>query len=199
MKKQSSKQKKVLKIGLDLDGVILYNPARIVRPIIAGIKKLFFKERKDKFLVPQTKFQQIIWEIFHLSSIFIAPGFDEIKQMAKEKKIELYLITARYSFLEKGVEDFIKKINGDQIFKKWYYNKYDEQPHLYKDKFMKKLKLDIFVEDNYDIANYLTKKNENLQVYWITNIIDSKIEFKNKFNTLQDAMKKIKRQVEKLK
>jgi hypothetical protein len=55
------------------------------------------------------------------------------------------------------------------------------------------------VEDNYDIANYLTKKNENLQVYWITNIIDSKIEFKNKFNTFQEVMKKIKKQVEKLK
>jgi hypothetical protein len=194
MKKQSSApHTQPLKVGFDLDGVLLYNPARIMRPIVVAIKRVFIKKRTKTFLVPKTPLQKFIWEIFHLSSLFLAPGFWEIKRLVDEGKIEAYLITARYSFLEKSVKRFMVRVQGDDIFSKWYYNANDEQPHYYKDTLIRKLNLDVFVEDNYDIVSYLNQKNDHLRVYWITNILDSRIEYPHKCNHLKDAIADIKK------
>lgn len=190
MKKQSTSRRRTrpLKVGFDLDGVLLYNPARIVRPIIVAIKRLFIKKRVKTFMVPKTRLQKLIWEVFHLSSLFIAPGFDEIKKLVDDGKIDAYLITARYSFLEDSVKQFITRVDGDKIFTKWYANTKDDQPHMYKDALMKKLDLDVFIEDNYDIVSYLRDKNPKLKVYWITNLLDSTIEYPHKHTSLKNAI-----------
>ncbi len=190
-------QKKPLRVGLDLDGVILYNPARIARPIAALAKKLLLKKKKVSFTVPKKKWEQYIWYLMHKSSIFVAPGFDTIKQLAKEGKIEVYIITGRYSFLKDDLEKWLKKIGAETFIKKWYYNKNDDQPHTYKEKLVRELKLDFFVEDNWDIVKHLntTLKTENpkLKVFWIYNIFDQKIQYPHKFSSLKKAIESIQK------
>lgn len=196
MKKQSTPKqtkKRPLKIGFDLDGVMLYNPLRILRPIVYWIKKLFIKKRLKVFFIPHTPFQKFLWKIFHFSSFLLAPGFHEIKKLVDEGKIEAYLITARYSFLGESVKRFIERVDGEDIFKKWYYNKNDEQPHFYKDALIKKLGIDVFIEDNYDIVKYLSDENKKTKVYWVTNILDSGIDYKYKCNGLKEALEDIKK------
>ncbi len=84
MKKRS---KKILKVGFDLDGVLLYNPLRVARPIIAFVKFILFNHKRPlTFYYPKTKLEKWLWWFFHKSSLFIAPGFDEIKKLAKQKK-----------------------------------------------------------------------------------------------------------------
>jgi len=187
------KKKKILRVGFDLDGVILYNPARILRPLIAFAKNIFFDHKKPlTFYYPNTKIEKIFWRIFHLSSILPSPGLNEIKKLVKEKKIKAYLITARYSFLKKDLDFWIKKLKLKKFFSGIYHNKNDEQPHLFKEKMIKKLKLDIFIEDNWDIVDYLNKKlNKQTKIFWIYNLLDKKIDYKNKFPNLKKAIKKI--------
>jgi hypothetical protein len=187
------KGKKVLLVGFDLDGVILYNPARIFRPVIALTKSLFFDHKKPlRFYYPKSKVEKFFWRFFHLSSIFPSPGLTDIKRLIKEKKIKAYLITARYSFLKKDLDFWIKKLKLKKYFSGIYYNQKDEQPHLFKEKMIKKLKFDIFVEDNWDIVDYLNKKlNKQTKIFWIYNLLDKKIRYKNKFPNLKEAVKKI--------
>ena len=139
---------KILKVGFDLDGVLLYNPARIVRPIIATIKKVVVKNRQIKFYYPKTSAEKYIWTIFHKSSLFIAPGFDEIISMVKNKRISAYIVTSRYSFLKNDLNHWLQKLEIDNLFDGIHCNENDEQPHIFKEKILKKLNLDIFVEDN---------------------------------------------------
>jgi len=47
--------KRPLRVGFDLDGVLLYNPARIARPLVAFVKKHFLKKRTKLFLYPKIK------------------------------------------------------------------------------------------------------------------------------------------------
>lgn len=190
-------QKKPLRVGLDLDGVILYNPARIARPIAALAKKLLLRKKKVSFTVPKKKWEQYVWYLLHKSSIFVAPGFDTIKELAKDQKIEVYIITGRYSFLKKDLEKWLNKINAKSFVTEWFYNKNDDQPHTYKEKLIRDLNLDVFVEDNWDIVKHLNSKfngsHPKLKIFWIYNIFDRNIDYKHKFPSLKKAVESIQK------
>jgi len=147
---------KKLKVGFDLDGVLLYNPARIIRPIISLLKQKKLVHRQElEFFVPKTKFQENMWHFFHKSSIFLAPGFYQIRELSQQGLIEPYIITARFAHLKKDFTKWLTKMGANEFLKGTYLNEKDEQPHLFKKRIIKKLDLDIFVEDNWDIVNYL--------------------------------------------
>ena len=74
-------KKQILKVGFDLDGVLLYNPARIARPIIVFLKKIFLKKEVNKFHYPKTRIQKLIWLIFHKVVFGPAFGYDELKKL----------------------------------------------------------------------------------------------------------------------
>ncbi|MFW5703478.1 MAG: hypothetical protein ACOCXQ_01465 [Patescibacteria group bacterium] len=183
---------KRLRVGFDLDGVILYNPARIIRPLVALFKKKFLKKRQYKFYVPQSKPEQLLWDIFHKSSLFVAEGFTEIEHLAKQKKIDPYIITARYDFLKKDFDLWIKKMRADTYCVDCIHNKENNQPHLYKEEMIRKLDLDVFVEDNLDIVLHLKKKFPDKTIIWIYNILDRNKPYEPKFPTLNKAITYIK-------
>ncbi len=176
---------KVLKVGFDLDGVLLYNPSRIVRPIIYFLKKYVLKRNVDKFYYPKNKIEQLIWLFLHKTSLFPQPGIDEIKELIKNKKIKAYVISARYEFLKKDFYYWQKKIDPDNLFSGWFFNEKNQQPYEFKAEMIKKLNLDIFVEDNWDVVRKLKIKNQKLKIFWIYNLLDKNIKYKYKFPTLK--------------
>jgi len=191
-------KKQPLRIGFDLDGVLLYNPARIIRPIVVFIKKLLLHKKSLEFYYPHSPFSQWIWKQFHKSSIFIAPGVNDVKKLVKQNKIQAYLITARYSFLGPELMRWIKKNQFDSVFTGIYYNEENEQPHLFKEKMITKCNLDIYIEDNWDIVSYLSScKKLKCTVYWIYNIFDKGISYVNKYPYLLRAIQIIKNETKK--
>lgn len=193
-------EKNALKVGFDLDGVILYNPIRVARPIIAFLKSIFFDHKKPlTFYYPKSKLEKFFWRLFHLSSLFPAPGTEKIKKLGKQKKIKAFLITGRYSFLEHDLAQWIKKLKLKDFFAGIYFNKNDEQPHFFKEKMIKKLNLDVYIEDNWDIVNYLktemtkhkTKENRKTKIFWIYNLFDRKKKYQYKFPNLKTALKNL--------
>ncbi len=184
-----------LRIGLDLDGVILYNPARIVRPAIVGFKKLFVKGRVSTFYVPHKPWEKRLWYLFHKSSLYVSPGFWTFKRWALEGRIELYIITARYSFLKPDLEAWMHKIGAHDFVKEVIYNSHDEQPHLYKEKIIRRHKLDIFVEDNWDVVKHLVHHDVPTRVFWIYNILDRRINYPFKYPHLKAVAKVLQDEV----
>jgi len=185
--------KKILKVGFDLDGVILYNPARIVRPITSVIKRVLLHKKGLIFYYPKSHWEKTFWRILHLSSFITAPGLSDLVDLAKSGKIEAYIITARFDFLKNDFHSWIKKINGDKFLKGYYHNSKNEQPHIFKEKMIKKLNLDIYVEDNWDIVNYLNSCFENNQnkrtmIMWIYNLFDRSIKYPNKYSALNNFL-----------
>ena len=188
-------EKRVLKVGFDLDGVILYNPLRIVRRFVVLLKKLFAKSKADSFYIPQSKITMFAWNLLHKSSIFVSPAYKQIKELVSKDNIEAYLISGRYSFLEKDFDNWIKKINAKKYFKGVYMNKWDQQPYTFKNAMIKKLKLDIYIEDNWDIVKQIAPKNKKTKIFWISNIVDWNIKYIYKFNRLSNAIEEIERQI----
>jgi len=184
-----NKQTPPLRVGFDMDGVLLYNPARIIRPLISIVKKIFLHKKKLKFYYPKTDYEKIFWRFVHKSSIFNASGLSEITRLVKEGKIEAYLITARYNFLGSSVLTWVTKNNLNDTFKGVHFNADDEQPHEFKERMIHKLRLDMYIEDNFDIVEHISK-NPKVQIVWIYNILDRHIQFSKKAPTLLKAIER---------
>ncbi|MCS7093222.1 MAG: glycosyltransferase [Patescibacteria group bacterium] len=181
-------EKRPLRVGFDLDGVLLYNPARILRPIIFFFKKYLLKSDVDKFYFPKTKLEKLFWQFFHKTSLFPQAGIEEIKALAKEKKIKAYIVSSRYRFLERDFWSWVRKIDKERLFSGYFFNKKNEQPDIYKSKVIKRLNLDFFVEDNFDIVKKLKKNYPKLKVFWITNLLDCRINYTYKFSSLKEVV-----------
>ncbi len=192
--------KKQLRVGFDLDGVLLYNPARIARPIIVFFKKIFFEKEVDKFHYPQTKIQKIIWLMFHKIVFGPAIGYEELKKLIKSKKINAYIITGRNESLKNDFKHWMKKLEAKKYFSGYYFNDMNEQPYEFKRKMIQKLKLDLYVEDNWDIVKNINLKpktrNSKIKIFWIYNILDRNILYKYKFPSLISTINNIKKQME---
>lgn len=186
---QNMKRRKIV-VGFDFDGVIAYNPFRIIRAPVAFVKRNFLGIKKLTFIYPQYGWQQLLWKIAHDSSVFPAKGVDILREFTETGIIESHLITARYSFLNDHLYKWLEKNNLRTIFKTININKKNEQPHLFKNKIILKHKLDYFIEDNLDIVKYLHGKTQT-KIYWIYNILDRFHPHPYKFPYLEKALQDI--------
>ncbi len=179
----------ILKIGFDLDGVILENPIRTLRPIAEKLKPIFFpKKDSNSFYFPKTKIEKWAWKLLHKTSFQPAKGIEKLQKLVKKRKIKAYLITGRYRILKGDFENWLKIINADKIFSACFMNVDNLQPNFFKEKMIKKLQLDIFVEDNWGIIKRLNSATKKTKIFWITNPLDRKISYSYKFNNLSEVL-----------
>ncbi|MBI2617812.1 hypothetical protein HYW55_06790 [Candidatus Gottesmanbacteria bacterium] len=179
---------KPIRIGLDFDGVVAYNPFRVVRAPWAYFKRNILGIKKLTFFYPQNARQRIFWKILHQSSMFPANGVDHLRALITSKEIEVYLITGRYGFLRDHLYQWLDRHEMSKLFHDIVINKKDEQPHIFKEKAIKKIKPAVFVEDNLDIVEYLNGRTPT-KIYWIYNITDRFHPYPYKFPYLLKALK----------
>ncbi len=181
--------KRIIKVGFDLDGVLLYNPTRVARPVIAKIKKLIGRDL-NKFYYPKSRFEKFFWYLVHKSSLFPAEGVEKIQVLIKSKKIKVYVISARYELFKNDFDSWIKQVDPNKNFSGYFFNDVNDQPQIFKEKMIRKLDLDVFVEDNWDIVSHLNTrlKHRGLKIFWIYNLFDKKIKYRYKFPSLLKAL-----------
>jgi hypothetical protein len=183
-------QKKI-KVAFDMDGVLLYNPTRIFRSLIAKGKKVHVLSREElEFYHPAKPSEELFWLMAHWSSFRLNPGFKELLKLVKNNQIEAYVVSARFACLQKNSQRWLKKMQAANIFKAVYLNDQDEQPHLFKERIAKKLAVDYFVEDNFDVASHLSQslKSGEDRVLWLSNKLDYHRAFKHKFKSFRQVM-----------
>lgn len=186
-------KQKTIRIGFDLDGVILYNPSRIFRNLISRTKKAHLFPRKElEFYHPSSSLENFLWLLVHKSSFKLAGGFNDLEKLAMQNKVEAYVVSARFACLKSDTDKWRSIINKNNTFKGIYFNDQDEKPHLFKQKMIEKLNLDYFVEDNWDVASYLANNQKKVQVWWLSNLLDKNIVYPHKFLYFREIVEKIK-------
>ena len=188
---------KKLRIGFDFDGVIAYNPLRMFRAPLMALKHQFQKRPDLEFPLPKNPQFKWLWVLAHETSYFPAHGLSDLRKLLEKHAIEGYIVTGRYSFLEDSLNRWLKKHKADHVFKGVYVNKADEQPHRFKKEMIEKLKLDMFVEDNWDIVKYLKnafdhEPGKQAEIHWIYNIVDRFQKYPRKYPNLKAFIKIIK-------
>ena len=180
---------KKLRIGFDFDGVIAYNPLRVLRAPVMTVRKWFFTKEDLVFPVPQKRPFRLLWALAHETSFYPSYGLSNLKKLMEDGKIEGYLVTGRYSFLETSLSKWLKKHGLETAFKGVYLNRDNRQPHSFKEEMIKKLKLNMFVEDNWDIVTYLSQKfsksSSKVDIHWIYNLLDRTKPYEKKYPHLK--------------
>lgn len=182
--------RKKIVVGLDFDGVVAYNPARIFRLPIALVKKHLLGIKGTSFYVPHGKLAQAIWTLMFSSSVVPAKGVGLLRKLVDSGTIEAHLVTGRFSFMEGQLERWLRGWRMDKIFASITTNSRDEQPHLFKEQVIKRRRFDYYIEDNLDIVRYLTKKTKT-KIFWIFNILDRTQFYPSKYPFLEKALEAI--------
>lgn len=183
--------KKKLIVGLDFDGVVAYNPARLARLPITLIKQHIFGINRVSFFVPKTDIQRALWALGHETSVFPAKGAALLRELTQGGVIEAHLVTARFGFLEEHLKRFLRRWSLLDVFESITMNEEEKQPHEYKLQVVQDKKFDYYVEDNWDIVNHLTRSKLNTEVHWIYNLFDRGRVYPHKHPYLEKALRDI--------
>lgn len=188
----SHKQPNHLLIGCDFDGVVMYNPLRVIRPLMQFLKiKRVMKRRQLEFFMPSSSWQKWLWLLAHQSSLFPATGISELRRLTQTSWFKAELVTGRSTFLASDLYQKLKWFKLTDLFRRVHVSASDEQPHLFKERVIQERGLEYFIEDNWDIASYLSERLENVKIIWVYNIADRHIEFERKAANLGEALRLI--------
>lgn len=181
---------KKIKVGVDFDGVLAYNPLRVARAPAVLLKKILGINGGRKFYVPKTRIEKILFWLPHELSFFPALGTSLLKDLVEGGEIEAHIISGRYGYLRPSLDRWIRSKKIEHIFSSVHTNLNNEQPHLYKERVITKLGLDYYIEDNYDIVEHLNKRVKS-RILWIYNLIDKNKSYKDKYPYLKSALGRI--------
>ena len=184
--------KKPIIVGFDFDGVIAYNPLRIARAPISYIKRIVLSSQKTEFYVPKNFVERMLFYVPHLMSIMPGIGMGLVRELVENGVIEAHVVSGRYGYLESGLRTWIKYQRLEHVFTSIHTNRNDEQPHLFKEKKLRELGIEYFVEDNLDIVRHLASHGKT-KIMWIYNIFDKTVEYEYKYPHIHSALKEILR------
>lgn len=188
-KAQSTTPRPVV-VGFDLDGVLFFNPFRIVRKPVELLKKYVLHRKTMLFYIPRSPLEKIFWKLVHMSSLSPAHGWKRIRTLAQNGSIEAHLITARFACLKSDFDRCVRSLDGGSYFKTTIHNAHDEQPHLFKERMIKELGIKYYIEDNWNIVDHLSTHTD-ATILWITNAMDLSIDYPERFNNLDEAMTRL--------
>lgn len=154
-----------MRIGFDLDKIFVDYPPLIPDGVI---DKLYKKKANGTLLyrIPSRP-EQFIRQLSHYP-LFRPPiknSIDFLLSLSKEKH-QLYLISSRFGFLEKQTLSLMHRLGLDQVFDRMYFNFENKQPHLFKDEVLKKLNLDLYVDDDLHLLKYVAKNHKQTKFFW---------------------------------
>jgi hypothetical protein len=156
-----------MKIGFDLDKIFINTPPFVPITII----NKFYKQRDNGILLYRipSRPEQLFRKATHVPLLRqpIRGNLTFLKELAKDKNNQLYLISSRFEFLKPETELLVKKNGLDKIFDKLYFNYENKQPHEFKNEILKKLKLDVFVDDDLSLVRYVAKQNLKTHFFWL--------------------------------
>jgi len=162
------KERRIIKVGFDLDGVIVDKPPLVPKGLIEFLTKKPANSSLH-FRFPKNFLEQYVRKFSHFY-LFRPPlrqNIDFIKRLSP-RNYELYIISGRYSFLAPETDIWLKKRGLEYLFKAVFINLGNEQPHLFKERIIKDLGLDCFFEDDPDTVAHLNQKIRKKKIFLVS-------------------------------
>lgn len=156
-----------MNIGFDLDKVFIQYPPFIPEILV---DKVYKRKVSGKLIYRIPSKPEQLFRLFLHQPIFRQPiknNIAFIKKLTKQNSNKHYLISGRFGFLKNRTSDIIKKYSFDKIFDGLYLNFQDNQPHLFKNKIIKKLNIDLYVDDDLQLLEHLCRDNPKVKFFWL--------------------------------
>lgn len=158
-----------MNIGFDLDKVFIDYPPFVSPKMIDKL----YKKRGNGVLIYRIPSypEQVFRRLSHTPILrpAIKENLDFLKNISKENN-KLYLISSRFKFLEKRTEKLIKRYGLGKIFDEMFFNFENIQPHEFKNAVIKKLDLDLYIDDDLSLIKHVAKENNKTKFFWLTQL-----------------------------
>ena len=156
-----------MNIGFDLDKIFIDTPPFIPKFFIDRL----YKKKDNGILVYRIpgRVEQVIRNISHLPILrpAIRSNLNYIRNLPR-KNNKFYLISSRFKFLEKRTKDLTRRHKLDKIFDGMFFNFANEQPHIFKSRIIRHLKLDYYIDDDLSLLKYAAEHNPKTKFFWVT-------------------------------
>lgn len=176
----------VKRIGFDFDKVFVSYPPIIPDKLIDFLYKgkvALLREKSPKNLKLEYRMpgdlEKKIRIISH-SYLFRPPISKNIKSLRlinKKTNHKLFLISSRFSFLKDRTNYWLDRNKLKEEFFDIHFNYNNLQPHIFKERMIKKNKITDYVDDDLDLLVYTAQKLPDLNFYWLTD--SKKSDYKN--------------------
>lgn len=153
-------------VGFDLDKIFIDYPPLVPSFLINRMYKK--KSNGELWYRMPSSFEQKIRQLSHYS-LFRPPIKENIsfmEKLAEKNQHTYFLVSSRFGFLKKQTEDIVKKYGISPLFQDLFFNFKDQQPHIFKNEMMKKLKINVYIDDDLSLIKFLSKKNRDIKFYW---------------------------------
>lgn len=161
-------------IGFDFDKVFVDYPPLVPYSLIDLLYKgsSYFKKTSENgkmhYRYPGLLEQKIrIITHYPIFRPIIKDNLEVLKKLTKNKKNKTYLISSRFGFLDKRTNSLLGKYNLKEYFEGIYFNFNNDQPHIFKEKTIRKYKIQTYIDDDIHLAVYLASKLPKLKIYWL--------------------------------
>ena len=162
-------------VGFDFDKVFINYPPILPYGLVDYLYKgsTVFRKNKSKnidlhYRFPGTLEQKIrILSHYPLFRKPLKENVAALEKLTKNKKCKVYLVSSRFGFLKGRTDAILKKYKLDTYFDGIYFNYENQQPHLFKEQTIRKLKIETYIDDDLDLSLYLSKKIPTLSIYWV--------------------------------
>ncbi len=156
-----------MNLGFDFDKIFINYPPLIPNILIDRLYKQ--KSHKTlKYRIPKNPEQLFRIATHHpLFRPIIHENVTWIKNLSKNKRYKCYLISSRFGFLKNRTEAVVKKHAFNEIFEELFFNFQNEQPHIFKNKIIKKLNIHRYVDDDLELLGFLVAKNPKTRFFWL--------------------------------
>lgn len=154
-----------MRIGFDLDGIFVDKPPMVPKIVIEWLYR--GRDHTLAYRIPSRP-EQFVRKVSHMK-MFRPPIKQNIRFIKQQKLLKhtLFLISGRFGFLQKETEAILRAHVIDGMFSKVMLNIDNEQPHLFKEKILKKLKIDLYVDDDLRLLEYLQQTCPKTKLVWL--------------------------------
>ncbi|MCJ7828078.1 hypothetical protein MUP65_02970 [Patescibacteria group bacterium] len=158
----------VKRIGFDLDGVLIDKPPLMPRWLLHWLFK--GSSKKLNYCCPTCGWNRWlrVWSHQPWLRPPIVENISFLRELAAKKGVKLYLISSRYSFLKKATQKILRKRGIETLFDEIVLNEKDQPSHLFKEEALRRLKVQVYFEDDIEVIGYLRKVLPGLEVSQIS-------------------------------
>lgn len=159
-------RKDIIKIGVDLDGVIARHDLGGFWIWLRKLKEEIKKKHVINYYYPSNYFERIAWKVINNRRKLFVDHDNIFRKLSQHNEFHFYLITGRFKFLEELTLSWLEKHNLISYFRKVIINLKDIDPSIFKTRQINKLSLDYFIDDDLDTLNLLKKKTKT-KLFWV--------------------------------
>lgn len=157
-----------MNIGFDFDRVLVNYPPFVPAWLIDWLYRRHDK-KELAYRIPHSKIEKLLRKLshFYLFRPKISENINFVRELSDNPhKYNLYLLSSRYKFLEKITYKILKRYGLKNVFSSVTLNTNDEQPHLFKEKAIKYLKIKLYIDDDLDLLKHLHKTCPKTKFFW---------------------------------